>query len=323
MQKGVILKSTGSRYKVVLLQNENFNDLFQHSQNLTIVEAFLRGKLRLENIKSTNPVVVGDYVQMILTENGWAIDDILPRKNYIIRKATNQSKLTHIIAANIDQACVVASVAVPSTSTGFIDRFLITAEAYRIPAAIIFNKVDLIEDNENAWNYQNELAGIYQSIGYPVYFTSIKKPESIEPIRQLIKNKITLLSGHSGVGKSSLINVLQPHLNLKVGKVSYKHLKGKHTTTYAELLPLDFGSFIIDTPGIKEFGLVNMDKYEISHYFPEIRRYLGQCKFNNCLHLNEPDCKVLEALDNGQIAYSRYKSYLSIIEDEDFRTDLK
>lgn len=323
MQKGLILKSTGSRYKVALIQNENFNNGFPHSQSFTIVEAFLRGKLRLANIKSTNPVVVGDYVQLVWTENGWAIDDILPRKNYIIRKATNQSKLTHIIAANIDLACIIASIVAPSTSTGFIDRFLVTAEAYSIPAAIVFNKVDLIEEDENAWNYQNELAEIYQSIGYPVYFTSVKKPESIEPIKQLIKNKITLLSGHSGVGKSSLINALQAHLNLKVGKVSYKHLKGQHTTTYAELFPLDFGGFIIDTPGIKEFGLVNMDKYEISHYFPEMRKYLGQCKFNNCLHINEPDCKVLEALENGQIASSRYKSYLSIIEDEDFRTLLK
>lgn len=323
MQKGLVLKSTGSRYKVALLENENLSDVLQNSQNATIVEAFLRGKLRLENIKSTNPVVVGDYVQLILTENGWAIDDILPRKNYIIRKATNQSKLTHIIAANIDLACIIASIAVPATSTGFIDRFLVTAEAYSIPAAIIFNKIDLIEDDENAWNYQIELADIYRSIGYPVYFTSIKKTETIEPIKQLIKNKITLLSGHSGVGKSSLINAIQPHLNLKVGKVSYKHLKGKHTTTYAELLPLDFGGYIIDTPGIKEFGLVNMDKYEISHYFPEMRRYLGQCKFNNCLHLNEPGCKVLEALENNEIAHIRYRSYLSILDDEDFRETLK
>ncbi len=306
-----------------MIETENLKDWFQHSQPFTIVDAFLRGKLRLENIKSTNPVVVGDYVQMFFTENGWAIDDILPRKNYIIRKATNQSKLTHIIAANIDLACIIASIVAPATSTGFMDRFLVTAEAYRIPAAIIFNKIDLLEDDENAWNYQNELAGIYQSIGYPVYFTSLKKTETIEPIKQLVKNKITLLSGHSGVGKSSLINTIQPNLNLKVGKVSYKHLKGKHTTTYAELFPLDFGGFIIDTPGIKEFGLVNMDKYEISHYFPEMRKYLGQCKFNNCLHINEPDCKVLEALDKGQITYTRYKSYLSIIEDEDFRTSLK
>jgi len=180
-----------------------------------------------------------------------------------------------------------------------------------------------MEDQPDAMAYQQELADIYKSIGYKVLLTSLKYPESLQSLKSLITNKITLLSGHSGVGKSSIINAIQPHLNLKVGKVSFKHLKGKHTTTYAELLPLDFGGFIIDTPGIKEFGLVNMDKYEVSHYFPEMRRYLGQCKFNNCLHINEPGCKVLQALENGEITQSRYKSYLSILDDEDFREVLK
>lgn len=319
---GLILKSTGSHYKVLLSDKEN-PALAEIQNKGLIVDAVLRGKLRLENIKSTNPVVVGDWVKLIHTENGWAIDDILPRRNYIIRKATNQSKLTHIIAANIDLACIVASIAVPATSTGFIDRFLVTAEAYRIPAAILFHKTDLIEDDENALQYQNELMDIYRKIGYNVLATSIHYPESLEAFKQLLHNKITLISGHSGVGKSSLINAIQPHLHLKVGNVSYKHLKGKHTTTYAELLSLDFGGYIIDTPGIKEFGIVNMDKYEVSHYFPEMRQFLGQCKFNNCLHINEPECKVLEALENGEISYSRYNSYLSILEDEDFRKVMK
>jgi len=320
--KGLVLKSTGSHYKVMLI-DEIENSALPNYDETKIIDAVLRGKLRLDQIKSTNPVVVGDRVKLIQTENGWAIDAILPRKNYIIRKATNQSKQTHIIAANIDLACVIASIAVPMTSTGFIDRFLVTAEAYSIPAAVVFHKIDLIEDQPDAMAYQQELADIYKSIGYKVLLTSLKYPESLQSLKSLITNKITLLSGHSGVGKSSIINAIQPHLNLKVGKVSFKHLKGKHTTTYAELLPLDFGGFIIDTPGIKEFGLVNMDKYEVSHYFPEMRRYLGQCKFNNCLHINEPGCKVLQALENGEITQSRYKSYLSILDDEDFREVLK
>lgn len=306
-----------------MLIDEIENSALPNYDETKIIDAVLRGKLRLDQIKSTNPVVVGDRVELIQTENGWAIDAILPRKNYIIRKATNQSKQTHIIAANIDLACVIASIAVPMTSTGFIDRFLVTAEAYSIPAAVVFHKIDLIEDQPDAMAYQQELADIYKSIGYKVLLTSLKYPESLQSLKSLITNKITLLSGHSGVGKSSIINAIQPHLNLKVGKVSFKHLKGKHTTTYAELLPLNFGGFIIDTPGIKEFGLVNMDKYEVSHYFPEMRRYLGQCKFNNCLHINEPGCKVLQALENGEITQSRYKSYLSILDDEDFREVLK
>ena len=320
--KGLVLKSTGSHYKVMLI-DEIENSALPNYDETKVIDAVLRGKLRLKQIKSTNPVVVGDRVELIQTENGWAIDAILPRKNYIIRKATNQSKQTHIIAANIDLACVIASIAVPMTSTGFIDRFLVTAEAYSIPAAVVFHKIDLIEDQPDAMAYQQELADIYRSIGYKVLLTSLKYPESLQSLKSLIANKITLLSGHSGVGKSSIINAIQPHLNLKVGQVSFKHLKGKHTTTYAQLLPLDFGGFIIDTPGIKEFGLVNMDKYEVSHYFPEMRRYLGQCKFNNCLHINEPGCKVLQALENGEITQSRYKSYLSILDDEDFREVVK
>ena len=320
--KGLVLKSTGSHYKVMLI-DEIENSALPNYDETKVIDAVLRGKLRLKQIKSTNPVVVGDRVELIQTENGWAIDAILPRKNYIIRKATNQSKQTHIIAANIDLACVIASIAVPMTSTGFIDRFLVTAEAYSIPAAVVFHKIDLIEDQPDAMAYQQELADIYRSIGYKVLLTSLKYPESLQSLKSLITNKITLLSGHSGVGKSSIINAIQPHLNLKVGQVSFKHLKGKHTTTYAQLLPLDFGGFIIDTPGIKEFGLVNMDKYEVSHYFPEMRRYLGQCKFNNCLHINEPGCKVLQALESGEITQSRYKSYLSILNDEDFKEVLK
>ncbi len=319
--KGLVLKSTGSYCKILLIKN---NEAIFHQKNKSeIIDAVLSGKLRLQNIKSTNPVVAGDFVHLHQTENGWLIEDILPRKNYIIRKATNQSKLTHIIAANIDLLCVIASISVPRTSVGFIDRLLVTAEAYSIPAALVFHKTDLIEDDKDALQYQQDIADIYKTIGYPVFLTSLKHKESLEPLKKTIHNKITLLAGHSGVGKSSIINILQPHLHLKVGKISIKHLKGMHTTTYAELLPLDFGGFIVDTPGIKEFSLVNMDRYEVSHYFPEMRKFLGQCKFNNCLHINEPECKILYALENSEIHSSRYHSYLSILNDEDFRTMLK
>ena len=305
---GTVVKSTGSRYLVSISKNK-------------LEECTLRGKLRLENLKSTNPVVVGDKVKITQTNSGWVIEDILPRKNYIIRKSTNLSKQTHIIAANIDLAVILASIAVPQTSMGFIDRFLVTAEAYRIPAAVVFHKSDLLQTNEER-EIQKAFVKIYTDIGYPVLETSIKDKKSIQELYSLIQGKTILLSGHSGVGKSSLINALNPNLDLKTGQVSLKHLKGKHTTTYAELLQIDDTTFVIDTPGIKEFGLVNMDKDEISHYFPEIRKFLGQCKFNNCTHINEPGCIILEELNKGTINLSRYKSYLSMINNEDFKDSI-
>jgi ribosome biogenesis GTPase len=299
--KGVVIKSTGSRYIVL-------DEIGQ------TMECNIKGKFRIQGIKATNPVAVGDRVEYELESSGnGVIFKIEERKNYIIRKSINLSKQVHILASNIDQALLVVTLAFPRTSTGFIDRFLLTAEAYHIPAIIIFNKTDLFEKDIDAMNELNSFISIYKKVGYPCYKISAMQVSSVDLLKQLTKDKTTLVAGHSGVGKSTLVNAMDKNLDLKVGEISEAHLKGKHTTTFAEMHPLEYGGFIIDTPGIKELGIVDMKKEEIAGYFPEMRALKGLCKFNNCLHLNEPKCAVLEAVENGTIAASRYNSYLSVM----------
>ncbi len=295
--KGLVLKSTGSHYNV--------------STERGMKDCTLGGRLRLEDLKHTNPVSVGDHV-IISDEEGDIIIDLVPRKNYLIRKATNLSKQTHIVAANIDQLIILASYKLPRTSTGFIDRVLATAEAYNVPAMVVFNKTDLLDEEEleEVMFYLN----VYSSLGYTALGISAENPESVNVLRELVKDKTNLFTGHSGVGKSTLINKIDPTLNLRTGTISDKFNKGKHTTTFAEMIPISIGGFIIDTPGIKEFGMVRMDKHEVTHYFRELFALKGQCKFNNCLHVNEPDCAVLKALDENKIANFRYKNYLNILD---------
>lgn len=301
--KGVVIKSTGSWYTVLGEDHQRY-------------ESRIRGHFRLKGIKSTNPVAVGDHVTIEPEGTGNAvIVDLNERKNYIIRKSTNLSKQTHIIATNIDQAFLVATLVLPRTSTGFIDRFLVTAEAYGIPANIIFNKADLYDEELN--DYLEDLVAIYELAGYKCYVISAFNEGDIQTLREVMTDKVNLISGHSGVGKSTLINAIEPNLKLKVGEISEVHSKGKHTTTFAEMFELSNGGFIIDTPGIKEFGLVNIEKHELGHYFPEIRERMHDCQFNNCLHVNEPKCAVRAAVEEGLIAESRYENYLKMLNSEE------
>jgi len=295
--QGLVLKSTGSNYKV--------------ATDNGLLECRLGGRLRLEDLKHTNPVSVGDYVILSDEERGLIID-LVPRKNYLIRKATNLSKQTHIVAANIDQIIILASFKQPRTSTGFIDRILATAEAYNITAIVVFNKTDLL--NEKEIKQVQQYINVYDKIGYTTLGISVEHEESVDMLKQLMVGKTNLFTGHSGVGKSTLVNKMDPDMNLRTGAISDKFNKGKHTTTFAEMLPLSFGGYVIDTPGIKEFGMVNMDKNEVSHYFREIFALKHQCKFNNCIHVNEPNCAVMEAAENGHIADFRYNNYLNILD---------
>jgi ribosome biogenesis GTPase / thiamine phosphate phosphatase len=304
---GTVIKSTGSRYTVLSAKKER-------------IECRVKGKLRLEGITSTNPVAVGDKVEFEYDGSDMgSITGLLPRKNYIIRKATNLSKQSHIIAANIDQAFVIATLAFPRTSTGFIDRFLATAEAYDIPVSIVFNKMDIY--TEGGLSGLEEIIALYKNIGYPCYRVSAVEYTGLDELKKMLKGKVSLFSGHSGVGKSTLINSIQPGLDLTVGHVSEAHGKGTHTTTFAEMHQLDEGGFIIDTPGIKEFGMINMEKTEISHYFPEIFGKSRECKFSSCLHINEPKCAVISAVESGEIAVSRYNSYLGIVTGEELEKE--
>ena len=308
--KGVVIKSTGSWYTVL-------------NESGSTVECGIKGKFRIKNIKTTNPIAVGDKVAFEIENDGrGVIHAIENRKNYIIRKSINLSKQSHIIAANMDQAFLIVTLAFPRTSAGFIDRFLLTAEAYQIPTKIIFNKIDLFENDLKLMNELDEFISIYQNIGYQCYKVSATEKTDVDLLKELTKNKITLVSGHSGVGKSTLVNAMDFNLDLKVGEISDAHFKGKHTTTFAEMHPLVYGGFIIDTPGIKELGLVNMEKEEISNYFPEMRALKSQCKFNNCLHLNEPKCAVIEAVEQGKITPSRYNNYIGIMNGEELDTPL-
>lgn len=299
---GIVVKSTGSHYLVRI-------------ENGEVLDCVLKGKLRLDGRKTTNPVAVGDKVDVEREGEDTVINNIYPRKNYIIRKSINLSKQAQILASNLDQAVLVATLVSPRTSLGFIDRFLITAEAYSIPAKLIFNKSDILD--EELLKLQQEIIDIYTNVGYECFVVSGLNGQNLDKIKSLLKDKTTLIAGHSGVGKSTLINAIEPRLNIKTGDISAAHAKGMHTTTFAELHELSFGGFIIDSPGIKELGLVEMKKEEVGHYFPEIRERMNGCKFNNCLHVNEPKCAIKDAVENGEISEERFHSYLGILNGEE------
>lgn len=301
--KGLVIKNTGSWVTVRL-------------EDGTAVNCKMRGVLRLKGMRCTNPVAVGDIVQ-VEDKGGDApvVGAIEPRKNYIIRRASNLSKEFQIIAANLDQAVLVATLTNPVTSTTFIDRFLATAEAYQVPAVLAFNKVDLLDTDE--WRQQLDgLKSLYESIGYPVITMSAATGEGAEALLTQLSGRMSLLSGNSGVGKSSIINLLVPEAHVRVGDVSQTHHKGMHTTTFSELLDLPGGGAIIDTPGVKAFGTIDFERAEVAHYFPEIFRISDGCRFNNCTHTHEPGCAVLDAVEQGAIAHSRFVSYLSILDED-------
>jgi ribosome biogenesis GTPase / thiamine phosphate phosphatase len=304
--KGIIKKSTGSWYKVLDDKGNTF-------------ECRLRGKFKIDGSRSTNPVSVGDKVEFTLEADGKTgiIIAIEERKNHIIRKSTNLSRKSQVIAANLDQALLIATLYVPRTSTGFIDRFLVNCEAYSVPAHIVFNKYDIYEPEDH--QLLDDLISIYEPLGYQCLKVSAVDGTNLDLFSQMLKNKTTLLSGHSGVGKSTLINAIEPQLNLKTGEISIAHLKGKHTTTFAEMFKLTQGGFIIDTPGIKEFGLVDFEPWELCHYFPEMRELFNECRFDNCTHAHEPGCAVKEKVESGEISTSRYYNYLNILSGEDNR----
>ncbi len=306
MLKGIVIKSTGSWYSVRLADGEQ-------------VEARIKGKFRIQGIKTTNPIAVGDNVVLVKEADGTAvINTIEPRKNYIIRKSINLSKRSHIIAANIDQAFLVVTLSQPKTYTGFIDRFLVTAEAYHIPTVIVFNKIDVYSEKENL--ELDFLIKTYTKIGYQCIKISATENINIDEIKSIMKDKVNMVSGHSGVGKSTLLNTIEKTLTLKTNEISEMHQSGKHTTTFAEMFPLSFGGYIIDTPGIKAFGLIDFDKNELSHYFLEMRARLDGCHFNNCVHINEPKCAIKEAVEQKEIETFRYNNYLSIFNDDDEET---
>ncbi len=302
--KGLVMRSTGSWYDVL-------------TENNTVITARMRGKFRLEGIKETNPVAVGDRVVVDAENNEATITEILDRENYMVRQSVKKANQAHVIAANIDQAMIVATLKLPRTSMGFIDRFLVAAESFRIPQVVVFNKKDLLSENELA--EQAELIDTYKKIGVTCLETSALN-ESQQQVRDLLEGKVTLLSGHSGVGKSTLLNKISPEAAQKTSEISDYSEKGTHTTTFAEMFRLNDKTFIIDTPGIKEFGLIDMSREELSDYFPEMRDVRLNCKFGaRCLHLNEPKCAVLNAVEKGEIAQSRYASYYSMVMGEDNR----
>jgi ribosome biogenesis GTPase len=309
---GTVYKSTGSWYTV-------------KTQNGKIFECRIKGKFRLEGIKSTNPIAVGDHVDFELeTKNDYVtgvINRIHERKNYIVRKSVKLSKQTHIIASNIDQVFLLITIDNPPTFTSFIDRFLVTAEAYSIKTILLFNKIDSYD--EDTLLEVKYLAAVYRKIGYECIGISATTGKNIDKVKHLMENKVSMFAGHSGVGKSTLVNAIEPNLDLKTKEISMQHQQGQHTTTFAEMFDLSFDAKIIDTPGIKGFGVVDMDQEEVGDYFPEFFALKQDCKFNNCLHLKEPKCAVKKALEDDEIAYSRYKSYLQILEGEDehYRTD--
>ena len=304
MEKGLVIKSTGSWYSVKL-------------DDGSMLECRIKGKLRTFGFKSTNPVAVGDWVDVekVELDNTGLICDLAERKNYIIRRSPNLSKTSQIIAANIDQALLIVTIVYPETYPEFIDRFLVTSEAYQIPTHLIFNKIDIY--NAQHLQKMTELEEIYSQIGYNVIRTSAKTGDNLVILRELMKGKTSLVSGNSGVGKSTLINVLDKNLNLKVGEMSDYHKQGKHTTTFAEMVELGFGGYIIDTPGIKGFGILDIPREEIYHHFPEIFKAAKNCKYYNCTHIHEPGCAVIQALNEDAISMSRYKSYFNLFHNDE------
>ena len=306
--KGLVIKSTGSWYHVQL-------------EDGTILDCRIKGKFRIKDIKTTNPIAVGDQVRVEIDEESEArtgsIYELAERKNYIIRKSINLSKQTQIIAANIDQALLVVTLSKPRTSFGFIDRFLVTAEAYHIPTVLLFNKIDQYDEEDLL--FLEEVIGLYENIGYACRKISALKDIGIEELKNQIAGKTSLVSGHSGVGKSTLINKIIPNGSIRTSTISEASEKGIHTTTFAEMHVLAAGGYIIDTPGIRELGVVDIPDEELAHYFPEMKKIMGACKFHNCKHLNEPNCAVKEAYEKGLIAIPRYESYLSILANEDNR----
>ncbi len=310
--KGIVYKSTGSWFTVKATSGDFYN-------------CRIKGKFRLKGIKSTNPVAVGDMVDFEIEKKGdetiGIIAGIEDRKNYIIRKSVKLSKQTHIIASNLDQVFLLVTLKNPKTYTIFIDRFLATAEAYDIPAVILFNKIDAY--NEEELLEVKYLAALYRKIGYTCIGLSAKSGKNVDKVKELMMGKTSMFSGNSGVGKSTLINALEPSLNIKTTEISEQHLQGQHTTTFAEMFDLSFDARIIDTPGIRGFGIFDMEKDEIGDYFPEFFKLKSECKFNNCLHLDEPKCAVKEALENNEVGWSRYKSYVQMVtgEDDTYRID--
>jgi ribosome biogenesis GTPase len=301
--KGLVLKSTGSQYIV-------------KTETKQLLLCTIKGNLRLNEGKGTNPIAIGDWVDYLANDNNQGvITQVYSRKNYIIRRSSNLSRQYHILAANIDQAFLMISLSMPSTPLEFIDRFLVTAEAYSIPVFLIFNKIDLLNPDLN--KELDDITSVYEKIGYSCFHISVKERIGLEPLASLLHKKVTFISGNSGVGKTSFINFVEPGLNLKVAEISSYHKKGKHTTTFYEMFELSDGGFIIDSPGLKGFGTVDLKREEIFHFFPEIFHISKNCQFNNCLHLMEPGCAVRVALDEHRIAFSRYRSYISLLDKED------
>ncbi len=302
MKSGLVLKTTGSRYAI-------------RDADGLIYYCTIRGKLRLKGVKTTNPITVGDIVDFELeNDNSGTICKVHDRKNYIIRRSTNLSRESHIIAANLDQTLLIVTIDFPETQPAFIDRYLVTAEAYGVPTVIIFNKIDLYSDDQN--DKLKYYISIYDKIGYKCLKVSAKTEENLSEVKNILAGKISLISGNSGVGKSTLINKIEPALNLKTEQISAYHLTGKHTTTFSEMFELSSSGYIIDTPGIKGFGLIDIDKNELYHFFPEIFKTSKDCRFNNCTHIHEPGCAVIKAVEAGEISPSRYISYTSIFDDE-------